>query len=306
MTLEDIVATLQKHNFITIHTSPKSTRTSPYVRRNRSISHISSPDGFSGGVARQNLTRNNLPLDRATAIPTQYDIHWNHEAVEEYIANTRRKGYLELFAEKLKYTPFLVTRVKLGEGAVRLARAMDMDIGKAMDVPAGEEDVEERSAMERGSPVRKEKSDVPVVVVDDDAPPQAPEIEMNTGSREPTPVPSNHTSMPDNASSDPDFELSPAKTAPSDDHSVKAITPPPAAAAQRWTPRAARRGSHATTVGTGASMSPGRSGAGRRVQTPVRYGLDDRGEGGSMGRLGEEEEEVFAVSAAEALRSRRR
>lgn len=99
MTLTDVLSTLKEHHLIEIYrTETKHAHSAPL-----------------GGFARQALSRHHAPVNDSTTLPTDYRIHWDPQVINEYCAKTKAKGHLELKPEKLKYTPFLVTRIELQE-----------------------------------------------------------------------------------------------------------------------------------------------------------------------------------------------
>ncbi|KAH8117797.1 acyl-CoA N-acyltransferase [Phellopilus nigrolimitatus] len=109
MSIEDIYLTLVQQDMITVHEAPPSTvRPSPgrSIKINRSR---------KGGIARRNLQKAQ-PKDEDKAAktefvpPTVYDIHWNRERVRHILEDWESKGHLTLKPERLKWTPFLVSR----------------------------------------------------------------------------------------------------------------------------------------------------------------------------------------------------
>jgi hypothetical protein len=110
MTIEDVYNTLIQRNMI-------STRevTSPPVRPSPGQS-IKYPKGRKNGVARRHLQRTQTQDEENSkspfVAPKEYDIRWDRKKVEEYLNMWEGKGYLRLKPEKLKWSPFLLARMK--------------------------------------------------------------------------------------------------------------------------------------------------------------------------------------------------
>ncbi|KAF8907316.1 hypothetical protein CPB84DRAFT_1674945 [Gymnopilus junonius] len=110
MTLEDICNTLIQLKMIFIREGTPSIRPSPGQS-------IKFPKGRKNGVARKHLRRMQTQ-DRDSdghsktpfVAPKHYEIHFDHQKVEDYLAKWEAKGYLKLKPEKLQWTPYLVTR----------------------------------------------------------------------------------------------------------------------------------------------------------------------------------------------------
>lgn len=109
MTLEDIYNTLVQHKMITIKEHTPPSRPAP----GQSIKFIR---GRKNGVARRHLQRTQTQEEEKPhgpfAPPKDYIISWDHEQVDRYLKNWESKGYLQLKPEKLKWSPFLLTRTK--------------------------------------------------------------------------------------------------------------------------------------------------------------------------------------------------
>jgi MOZ/SAS family len=116
MTIEDIYTTLTQQNMIS-----SSIVTPPPVRPSPGQS-IKFPKGRKHGIARRHLqrTQTNDDVDSTPKTPfsppTQYEIRWDRESVSQYLATWEAKGYLKLKPEKLKWSPFLLARMKKTEG----------------------------------------------------------------------------------------------------------------------------------------------------------------------------------------------
>lgn len=96
MTLSDVFATLEEHQMIETYRTEKQQKA----------------PGALGGIARQALSRHHAASD-STVLPTDYRIVPNRPAIEAYLAKLKAKDYIQLKPHKLKYTPFLVTRVAM-------------------------------------------------------------------------------------------------------------------------------------------------------------------------------------------------
>jgi hypothetical protein len=115
MTLEDIVATLMEQDMITIHDSTQAAGRTPASAKYRSR-------GRGGGIARRNLARKNTqqkPKENkdkdkddgpTVVIPSVYEIRWDKDYVDAYVRGWEKKGHVWLKPEKLKWSPFLLTR----------------------------------------------------------------------------------------------------------------------------------------------------------------------------------------------------
>ncbi|KAJ6466597.1 hypothetical protein C8R47DRAFT_990795 [Mycena vitilis] len=112
MTMEDVHATLMQQEMITVQeTAPPRIKPSPGQS-------IKFPKGRKNGVARRHLQRTQTAKNRADpdaakgpfVAPTQYEIHWDRDKVAEYLSNWRSKGYLQLRAEKLQWSPYILAR----------------------------------------------------------------------------------------------------------------------------------------------------------------------------------------------------
>ncbi len=75
-------------------------------------------------VARRHLIRSQTNDDDMTkgpfVPPTQYEIHWDPSYVKGYLDKWEAKGYMRIKPEKLKWSPFLLARVKKSDADSRL------------------------------------------------------------------------------------------------------------------------------------------------------------------------------------------
>ncbi|KAF8558205.1 hypothetical protein OG21DRAFT_1595586 [Imleria badia] len=117
MTIEDLFAVLVQQDMITVDTaSPNSARPSPGQS-------IKFPRGRRNGIARRHLQRPNPQKqmegggnksNTPFVAPTHYEISWDQDKVERWLEVWEKKGYLTLKPEKLKWTPFVLSRTKAG------------------------------------------------------------------------------------------------------------------------------------------------------------------------------------------------
>ncbi|CDO70872.1 hypothetical protein BN946_scf184804.g4 [Trametes cinnabarina] len=107
MTLEDIYNTLVHLNMISVKDSAHPVKPLPGQT-------IKFPKGRKNGIARKHLQRTQTHGDdkaRGPFVPpTKYRIHWDPEQVQQYLARWEAKGYFQLKPEKLKWSPFILSR----------------------------------------------------------------------------------------------------------------------------------------------------------------------------------------------------
>ena len=107
MTIEDVCNTL-------LHL--KMIRTDDPVNRPKPMpgQAIKVLKGRKNGIARKHLQRRDThdddKLKGPFVAPTKYEIHWDPEEVERYLADMAAKNYVILKPEKLKWSPFIVSR----------------------------------------------------------------------------------------------------------------------------------------------------------------------------------------------------
>jgi hypothetical protein len=117
MTVEDVFTILVQQDMITVDTAfPNSARPSPGQS-------IKFPRGRRNGIARRHLQRPNQQKqtegggnksNTPFAAPAHYEISWDEDKVERWLESWEKKGYLRLKPEKLKWTPFVLSRTKAG------------------------------------------------------------------------------------------------------------------------------------------------------------------------------------------------
>ena len=111
MTIEDVYNTLKLLDYIDVRPStPPSVRPSPGQA-------IKFPKGRKHGASRRPLQRGLTntshstpppppqPSDEPFVPPKHYDIHWDQQQVEEYLAKWEAKGYITLKPEKKEEVP---------------------------------------------------------------------------------------------------------------------------------------------------------------------------------------------------------
>ncbi|PVF98040.1 hypothetical protein CPB86DRAFT_815054 [Serendipita vermifera] len=119
MTLEDVFNTLRTHGLISLQEPPQHS----------TPAKISSPASVNrvAGVARNNLTRKNSNISKQhlstnksssvsiydlTVVPDHYLIKWNRRDIQEYLQKVEAKGLAKLRPEKLRWSPYLVSRAQ--------------------------------------------------------------------------------------------------------------------------------------------------------------------------------------------------
>lgn len=119
MTIEDILTILVQQDMIVIEsTSQNPTRPSPGQS-------IKFPRGRKNGIARKHLQRPNPQKQMEGGVggsksngpfvaPAHYEICWDQEKVEHWLGVWEKKGNLTLKPERLKWTPFVLSRTKAG------------------------------------------------------------------------------------------------------------------------------------------------------------------------------------------------
>lgn len=113
MTFEDIYNILLQQGMITTQAvTPTSARPSPGHS-------IKFPRGRRNGIARRHLQRTNTQKDEEGSkqgspfiLPTRYEISWDPDTVDRWLDRWEQKGYLKVKPEKLKWTPFFLTRTR--------------------------------------------------------------------------------------------------------------------------------------------------------------------------------------------------
>jgi hypothetical protein len=104
-------------------------------------------------VARRHLIRsqtNDDDISKGPFVPpTKYEIHWDPGYVKSYLENWEAKGYMKIKSDKLKWSPFLLARVKKSDadsGLTLEAEAMGSTPDKDNPGPASASSVPETPA----------------------------------------------------------------------------------------------------------------------------------------------------------------
>jgi hypothetical protein len=117
MTIEDVYNTLCTQGLIDVLAVP-----APKPLPGQSIKLIKNRKTM---VARRHLIRSHTNDDDATkgpfVPPTKYEIHWDPGYVKSYLDKWEEKGYMKIKPEKLKWSPFLLARIKKSDADARLA-----------------------------------------------------------------------------------------------------------------------------------------------------------------------------------------
>lgn len=117
MTAEDVYNTLVHLNMIS-HQPPSP----PTVRPSPGQS-IKFPKGRKNGIARRHLQRTLTNESKEAETPKgpfeppkHYEIVWDRAQVDEYMQTWEGKGYVKLRAEKLQWTPYVLSRNAMADG----------------------------------------------------------------------------------------------------------------------------------------------------------------------------------------------
>ncbi len=117
MTIEDVYNTLCAQDLIDVLVVP-----TPKPLPGQSIKLTKNRKTV---VARRHLIRSQTNDDDVTkgpfVPPTQYEIHWDPNYVKSYLDKWEAKGYMRIKPEKLKWSPFLLARMKKSDADSRLA-----------------------------------------------------------------------------------------------------------------------------------------------------------------------------------------
>ncbi|KAI0032519.1 hypothetical protein K488DRAFT_70552 [Vararia minispora EC-137] len=115
LTLEDAYNTLDQLGFISTQASSPVT---PKLLPGQSVKY---PKGRRNGVARRHLVRAQTHDDDVNKLPflppSHYEIHWDPDIVATYITRWEAKGYPSVKPDKLRWSPFLIARVKKSDVA---------------------------------------------------------------------------------------------------------------------------------------------------------------------------------------------
>jgi hypothetical protein len=161
MTLEDIYETLvQQHMIFTREPTPPPIKPSP----GQAIRISKSRKSSSQSITTLRRSKSSNQMHRAPSRyksqemavnghglfvpPRYYEVRYEREKVEAYIRNWEAKGYLRLKAEKLQWTPYLLTRSaieevkakekKMNQGKENAFLNGRHEVGSMADSPAAE------------------------------------------------------------------------------------------------------------------------------------------------------------------------
>ncbi|KAM5538485.1 hypothetical protein V8D89_007818 [Ganoderma adspersum] len=176
MTPEDIHATLIYLNMISVLDNPQALKPLPGQT-------VKFPKGRRNGIARKHLTRTITQDEEKTkgpfVPPTRYKVRWDADQVDEYLTRWEAKGYLKLRPEKLKWSPFILSRAHKTQSS-----EADGEVGKDdAEIPPSESN---GVTMEDGVEVNKTRS-LAFALFDDD------NVEVVRASTSRDPVPSETT-----------------------------------------------------------------------------------------------------------------
>lgn len=116
MTLEDVFNTLRTNGLISLTATPSTpqngrdpstpgSRSAVIVRKNLIRKNSSNPKLYAG-------SQSGISVYDLTAVPTQYTIHWDRRAIREFLEKIEAKGLAKLRPENLRWTPYLIGRVR--------------------------------------------------------------------------------------------------------------------------------------------------------------------------------------------------
>ncbi|KAG1773526.1 hypothetical protein EDD22DRAFT_207464 [Suillus occidentalis] len=133
MTIEDIYNTLHDQGMISVQSATPPMRPTPGQA-------IKFPRGRKNGIARRHLQRQSTlnkeeeagsKVNTPFVPPTRYQITWDPEKVQHYLEAWEKKGYMKLKPERLKWTPFVLTRTKAG------GEVLQVELGAGMGTLSG-------------------------------------------------------------------------------------------------------------------------------------------------------------------------
>jgi hypothetical protein len=101
MTLEDIHSVLTERGLLKLLNPPEETLAIALPQRRN-------------GMSRRQTSPQKPAVKAVIPLPSEYTIEWDPEEIEAYMVRFEQKEYLRLVPERLKYTPFLVTRTQPG------------------------------------------------------------------------------------------------------------------------------------------------------------------------------------------------
>jgi len=144
MTIEDIFVTLTQQGMISAReVTPPPLKPIPGQS-------IKFPKGRKNGLARKQLQRVQSGSSKKNEIeppkgpfvpPTLYEIKWDRERVIDWLSRWEAKGYLKLRAEKLRWSPYVLTRKEKEQEEAKegLQAAEAGTFGNPIKIPDGEQ-----------------------------------------------------------------------------------------------------------------------------------------------------------------------
>ena len=177
MTIEDVYNTLCTQGLIDVLAVP-----TPKPLPGQSIKLVKNRKSM---VARRHLIRSQANDDDVAkgsfVPPTQYVIHWDPGYVKSYLEKWEEKGYMKIKPEKLKWSPFLLARVKKTDADAGLALEAEMiddTSGKENTGPASASSLPETPAPI--TPIDSESSNDETISV---PAPRSPETRMDSSEQ---------------------------------------------------------------------------------------------------------------------------
>ncbi|GJJ08283.1 hypothetical protein Clacol_002493 [Clathrus columnatus] len=107
MTLEDVYNTLQDLDFINVYERSQPPRPPPgtpikYLRGRKN----------GPGITRRSLSRMKKDENKdQVVIPTEYEIHWDPQEIEVYVAAWKAKDQIKINPRLLKWSPFILAKI---------------------------------------------------------------------------------------------------------------------------------------------------------------------------------------------------
>jgi hypothetical protein len=134
MTLEDVFNTLRTHGLISLDSvstphshykvsTPSTSRVGGIARKNLSNKNGSTPKPYNNSTQISNLSVYDL-----TSVPNHYTITWNRHSIKEYLDKVESKGLAKLHPEKLRWSPYLVARVRKNDPGLLEAGLLEVEV----------------------------------------------------------------------------------------------------------------------------------------------------------------------------------
>ncbi|KAH9945286.1 uncharacterized protein BXZ73DRAFT_96273 [Epithele typhae] len=133
MTIEDIHFTLMQLGMIAVLDSSQAPKPLPGQT-------VKFPKGRKNGIARKHLQRTITHDDEKVkgpfVPPTTYKVRWDPDRVEEFLTRWESKGYIKLVPEKLKWSPFILSRAAKTQATEGVGTFGDHSRAVSSDVPS--------------------------------------------------------------------------------------------------------------------------------------------------------------------------